>query len=257
MVCLNTGALPVKTAKGFYQVIQYLRSLGEFDDKFTDLPDEIIIPGVKISIPSLPFSMEIVGDENNKALLKVIDRNPLYPVLKLTLNDADKPYTLPGEIKMEFVIHPFKDIKSIEEYPAQSFDCSDDYSLIRVNLENMSLTFLKYKDAESGIGGEQEEKKRKGCGKKDTKIFIKNAFVEINKGGVKHKKPRDEEQESETVETGRENEADEAEALEDLANGLDGDELIDLDGGEDSDDGGENESNNSSPEDDGSENDKE
>jgi hypothetical protein len=142
MITLTTGALPVRKAVGVFEVIQYLRSLGNFDDQFSDLPDEIHVPAVRISIPDLAVVQEIYGDD---IILKILNRDPRSPRVMLCQGDDKKPGIILGESRMSMTANPFRDVKRIEEY--EGFTAEDParkYSLIKMRLEKMDVTFLKW-----------------------------------------------------------------------------------------------------------------
>ena len=148
MITLCNGAMPRRVAVGVFQVIQYLRELGGFDDNFTDLPDEIVVPAVRISMPDLSFSQEMYGSPESgqyKLRLKILDRNERSPKVLLSYGDLESPGLMSGQTRMSFVANPFRDIKRIEEYEMSLIEDPDvKYLLIKLNFEKMSVTFLKW-----------------------------------------------------------------------------------------------------------------
>jgi hypothetical protein len=150
MISLSTGALPKRKARGVFQVIAYFRELAGLDDhdNFGSFPDEIIIPAVRIFIPDMSFTQEIYGsgfDPNNQIHLKILDRNEREPKIMLFFGDPSAPSLISGESRMSIIGNPFRDIKQIEEYDAVLPDDPNvRYTLIKVCLEKMNITFAKW-----------------------------------------------------------------------------------------------------------------
>jgi hypothetical protein len=150
MISLFTGALPKRKAVGVFQVIKYLRGLAGLDDhdSFGSLPDDIIIPAVRISIPSISFAQEIYGSEigpDRQIHLKILDRNERDPKVMIFFGDPDAPGLVSGESRMSIAGNPFRDIKRIEEFEAVSSDGPDEkYILVKACLEKTDITFAKW-----------------------------------------------------------------------------------------------------------------
>jgi hypothetical protein len=143
MIFLGTGALPKRRAVGVFQVIQYLRELTD-DNSFESLPDDIIVPAIRISIRDTYFNQEIYGNESNPIHLKILDRNERDPKVMICFGNVDIPGLATGDTKMSFIANPFKDIKRIEEYELTLTDDQNTaYILIKLFLEKMTITFVK------------------------------------------------------------------------------------------------------------------
>jgi hypothetical protein len=153
MISLSTGGSPKRKATGVCQIIQYLRELsGNIDDEnFVKLPDDIVIPAVRISMPSISFEQEIYsyfeGNFDKVIRLGILERNPRSPKVMLYFGDLDNPDIQHEEFKLAFTFNPFKDIKRIEEYERAPPKYPDEeHTLIKAIFENMDLTFLKWKN---------------------------------------------------------------------------------------------------------------
>jgi hypothetical protein len=165
MITLGTGALPQKCATGVYEIIKYLRELSgnADDDNFTELPDEITIHAVRISMPNVSFVEEIFGcfeyhemNPNKLIRLRILDRNPRSPKVMLYFGDPDNPDIQHEELKLSLTFNPFKDIKRIEEYKGATPKYPDEeHILIKAVFENMELTFLKWKKEREAIEQKQ------------------------------------------------------------------------------------------------------
>jgi len=159
MINLFTGGLPIKQSRGVFQVIQHLRELGGYDDRFTDMPDEIEIPAVSFSLPEESFSLQAYGNAENPIVLKILDRNSRYPKLMLSINQEDPSLIPKGKTQVSFVANPFKDIKHIEEY-GEYFDgdTARKYTLVRIKFERMAVTFLRWKEPENKSPNNENER---------------------------------------------------------------------------------------------------
>jgi hypothetical protein len=143
MILLGTGALPNRRASGVFQVIQYLRELTD-DNSFESLPDDIIIPAIRISIPDMSFNQEIYGDEDNPIHLRILDRNERDPKVMICFGNMGSPSLAAGDSKMSLSANPFKDVKRIEEYAITLADDQNTaYTLIKLFLDRMNITFVK------------------------------------------------------------------------------------------------------------------
>jgi hypothetical protein len=148
MITLCTGALPKRKAVGVFQVIQYLRELAGLadNDSFNSVPDTIVVPAVRISMPGMSFCQEMYGNAGNEIYLRILDRNERDPKIMLFFGKPESQGLTPGDSRMSFVGNPFRDIKRIEEY---DYDLAEDpdvkYALIKVCFEQMDITFLKWK----------------------------------------------------------------------------------------------------------------
>jgi hypothetical protein len=146
MIILRTGSLPRRKAIGVYQVITYLRELAEgiSDGGFTDLPDTITVPAVRITTgPS--FEQEIYGSPDNPIQLKILDRNERDPKVVLQFGNQEDPVIGEGDSRLSFFGNPFRDVKRIEEYEASFVgDSTTKYLLIKMYLENANITFAKW-----------------------------------------------------------------------------------------------------------------
>ena len=144
MINLCTGALPRRTAAGVFQVIQYLREMGGYDDQFADLPDEISIPAVRVAMRDLSLVSEFYSAPGRPVVLKILDRNPRSPKVMLLCGQEERGL-IEGESRMFFTANPFREIKRIEEYEGQlNEDPNVKYKLIKARLEKMDVTFLKW-----------------------------------------------------------------------------------------------------------------
>ena len=147
MINLCTGALPKRKAVGIFQIIAYLRELVGIpeNENFGSLPDEIIVPAVRIAIPAMSFYQEIYGNAGNEIYLRILDRNERDPKIRLSFGALESQGLTEGDTRMSFVGNPIRDIKRIEEYEAIPTGNPDvKYSLIKVCLENASITFVKW-----------------------------------------------------------------------------------------------------------------
>jgi hypothetical protein len=149
MITLSTGALPKRTAVGVFQVIAYLRELagvvGLGDENFEHFPDEITIPAVRVSIPSMSYIQEFYGSVEDQIHLRILDNDMRNPRVMLFFGDFITPGLITGDVRMSITSSPFKDIKRIEEYESTLVeDPSVKYTLIKIFFEEMDITFAKW-----------------------------------------------------------------------------------------------------------------
>jgi hypothetical protein len=149
MITLSTGSLPKRMAVGVFQIITYLRELlGTTDtaeDNFKNLSDDITIPAVRISIPSMSYVQEFYGSTEHQIHLRVLSNDMRNPKVMLCFGDFTTPGLITGDIRMSITSNPFKDIKRIEEYESTLIeDQNVKYTLIKICFEEMDITIVKW-----------------------------------------------------------------------------------------------------------------
>jgi hypothetical protein len=149
MITLSTGSLPKRMAVGVFQIITYLRELaGTVDpvgENFEHFPNDISVPAVRISIPSMYYVQEFYGSTEHQIHLRVLSKDMRNPKVMLYFGNFTTPGLTTGDIRMSITSNPFKDIKRIEEYESTFVEePSVKYTLIKICFEEMDITFAKW-----------------------------------------------------------------------------------------------------------------